>query len=181
MRKIKSIKHLAVTLFLLVVAGFPAVFAASPEGRPLSPGESGNPSSFSAKPAGEAIRLRDTLKNETERVQFRNALKLAPKTFVCDKFTADGRSYASCTKLRFNDSMRKVLALDFVQQDPYLHKQLRRLYRLVRPFTVTGDLKVTYRQVPAGIAVEYEITNLYIWGRRASDRLIREILRITGA
>ena len=85
------------------------------------------------------------------------------------------------THLRFNDSMRLVLQLDFIQQDARLHKQMRRLYLVTRPFGVTGDLTVRYREVPRGLAIEYRITDLRIWGRRASDRLIREILKANGA
>jgi hypothetical protein len=138
-------------------------------------------SSFSASSGHESIRLRDTLKTDAQRKQFLQALKIAPTTFVYDSYDADGKSYASCIKLRFNDSMKKLLQQEFVQKDATLHKQMRRLYRLTRPFGVSGDLKVRYRQVPAGLLVEYEITNLYLWNHRASDRLIREILKANGA
>ena len=138
-------------------------------------------SSFSASSSHETIRLRDTLKTDAQRKQFRQALKMAPTTFVYDSYDADGKSYASCKKLRFNDSMRQLLQQDFIQKDATLHKQMRRLYRLTRPFGVSGDLKVRYRQVPAGLLVDYEITNLYLWNHRASDRLIREILKANGA
>ena len=127
------------------------------------------------------IVLRDTLKTVSQRSQFNKALKLAPSTFVYDDYSADGKTYASVTHLRFNDSMRNVLKYDFVQKDAFLHKQLRRLYLVTRPFGVTGDLTVRYRQVPKGLAVEYTITDLRIWGRPASDRLIREILKANGA
>ena len=127
------------------------------------------------------IVLRDTLKTVSQRSQFNKALKLAPSTFVYDDYAADGKTYASVTHLRFNDSMRNVLKYDFVQKDAFLHKQLRRLYLVTRPFGVTGDLTVRYRQVPKGLAVEYTITDLRIWGRPASDRLIREILKANGA
>ena len=127
------------------------------------------------------IVLRDTLRTAAQRTQFSKALKMAPSTFVYDGYSADGKSYASVTHLRFNDSMRRVLQLDFIQQDARLHKQMRRLYLVTRPFCVTGDLTVRYREVPRGLAIEYRITDLRIWGRRASDRLIREILKANGA
>ena len=127
------------------------------------------------------IVLRDTLRTAAQRTQFSKALKMAPSTFVYDGYSADGKSYASVTHLRFNDSMRRVLQLDFIQQDARLHKQMRRLYLVTRPFGVTGDLTVRYREVPRGLAIEYRITDLRIWGHRASDRLIREILKANGA
>ena len=50
-----------------------------------------------------------------------------------------------------------------------------------RMSNVSGDLAVRYRQLPGGaIALQYEISNLYIWGHRASDRLIRELLKANG-
>ena len=135
------------------------------------------------EPASETpILLRDTLRTEKQRAQFRQALALAPKHFACDHYSADGRSYASTTRLRFNDTMRNVLKFDFVREDEVLYKQMRRLYLVTRPFGVTGDLSVRYRTLSGGaIAVEYRITKLSIWGRRASDRLIREILKANGA
>ena len=139
------------------------------------------PSSFSTKAGHESIRLRDTLKTKAQRNQFSKALKMAPSTFVYESYDTDGRTYAGCTKLRFNDSMRKVLQLEFVQKDAFLHKQLRRLYLMTRPFNVSGDLAVRYKTLPDGsMAVQYDISELYIWNHRASDRLIREILKANG-
>ena len=132
-----------------------------------------------AEPA--PIILRDTLRTERQRAQFTQALHLAPTAFVFDKFSSDGDSYASVTRLRFNDSMRNVLKFDFVREDPFLHKQMRRLFLVTRPFGVTGDLRVDYRKAPEGLIVQYRIDHLYIWGRRASDRLVREILRVNTA
>ena len=126
------------------------------------------------------IRLRDTLKTDVQRKQFRQALEMAPTTFVYDSYDADGRSFARCNKLCFNDSMKRLLQQEFVQKDAALHKQMRRLHRLTRPFNVSGDLAVRYRQLPGGLLVEYEITNLYLWNHRASDRLIRELLKANG-
>ena len=127
----------------------------------------------------EVIRLRDTLRSEAHRRQFQQALEMAPKTFFYDEYHADGRSYASVRKLRFNESMRRVLrTVDFIREDEFLHRQLRRLYFVTRPFGVTGNLTVRYKTLPGGaLAVEYEISELYIWGRRASNRLIRELLK----
>ena len=130
-------------------------------------------------PDQEVIRLRDTLRSEAHRRQFQQALEMAPKTFFCDEYRADGRSFASVRKLRFNESMRRVLrTVDFIREDEFLHRQLRRLYFVTRPFGVTGNLTVRYKTLPGGaLAVEYEISELYIWGRRASNRLIRELLK----
>ena len=126
----------------------------------------------------EVVILRDTLRTEAQRKQLRQALEMAPKTLICDEYRSDGKTYASVHKLRFNDSMRRVLrTVDFIREDEFLHKQLRRLYFVTRPFGVTGDLTVRYKPVSTGLAVEYEISELYIWGRRASNRLIREILK----
>ena len=149
-----------------------------------APGPSAAASGLSAEaPATEPqMRFRDTLRTAQQKAQFRRALELAPTTFICDRFTSDGRGHASVRKLRFNDTMRRVIHLDFVQQDPFLHKQMRRLYFVTRPFGVTGDLSVRYHSLPDGsIATLYEISELRIWGRRASDRLIAEILRANGA
>lgn len=129
-------------------------------------------------PAQQTIRLRDTLRTEGQRAEFRRALELAPQHFVCEKYNSDGRTYATARRLRFNDTMRQVLKFDFVQQDAFLLKQMRRLYLVTRPFGVSGDLTVRYKTLSGGaLAVQYEISNLYIWGHRASDRLVREILK----
>ena len=139
--------------------------------------------STAEEPASETpIVLRDTLRTERQRKEFRQALALAPKNFACDHYSADGVSRASATRLRFNDTMRNVLKFEFVRQDEILYKQMRRLYLVTRPFGVTGDLSVRYKTLSGGaVAVEYRISNLCIWGRRASDRLIREILKANGA
>ena len=127
------------------------------------------------------IRLRDTLKTDAQRKQFRQALEMAPTTFVYDSYDADGRSFARCNKLRFNDSMKRLLQQEFVQKDAALHKQMRRLYLMTRPFNITGDLSVRYKTLPDGsLAVQYDISELYIWNHRASDRLIREVLKANG-
>ena len=126
----------------------------------------------------EIIRLRDTLRTDGQRFQFRRALELAPQHFVCEKYQSDGRSYATVRRLRFNDTMRRVLKFDFVQQDAFLHRQMRKFYLVTRPFGVSGDLTVRYKTLSDGaLAVQYDISNLYIWGHRASDRLIRELLK----
>ena len=138
--------------------------------------------SMGSASAATPIVLRDTLRTEAQRSQFRQALAKAPKAFIYDNYSADGKSYASVTHLRFNDSMRNVLKFDFVRKDFSLYKQMRRLYLVTRPFGVTGDLSVKYKTLRNGsVALEYQITNLCIWGRPASDRLIREILKANGA
>ena len=143
----------------------------------------GRAATVAEEPASETpIVLRDTLRTERQRKEFRQALALAPKNFACDHYSADGVSRASATRLRFNDTMRNVLKFEFVRQDEILYKQMRRLYVVTRPFGVTGDLSVRYKTLSGGaVAVEYRISNLCIWGRRASDRLIREILKANGA
>ena len=147
----------------------------------ITAGASGKGAEKSAPRDPAPIILRDTLRPAKQKSQFAKALKMAPDTFVYDDYQSDGSSFAAVRKLRFNDTMRNVLKFDFVQADPFLHKQMRRLYFVTRPFGVSGDLRVDYRTAKEGVLVEYRIDNLYIWGRRASDRLVREILRVNTA
>ena len=176
---LRLIAGMAALLMLFPFGGKASAVAASKEKWRMEGVEAGEEASAVSE---TPIVLRDTLRTEKQRRQFRQALALAPKHFACDKYTSDGVSRASATRLRFNDTMRNVLKFDFVREDEFLYKQMRRLYLVTRPFGVTGDLSVRYKTLSGGgIAVEYTISNLCIWGRRASDRLIREILTANGA
>ena len=71
--------------------------------------------------------------------------------------------------------MKNALKSELLNDDPALKKRMKRLFNIVRPFNAIGDLKVTYKMVPAGIAVEYHINNLRIWGRKANMKEVKDI------
>ena len=123
----------------------------------------------------------DTLRTEGQRKQMMKAIELAPTTFTYTRFDGDGKSYVSVVGLRFNESMREALKSDILAQDPDLARRMRRLYLVVRPLSVSGDLTVRYKNIPEGMAVEYQISQLYMWGRRAPDRLVRQMLKDNNA
>ena len=117
--------------------------------------------------AAEQLHYADTLKSPNKKAQFAKAIEMAPTMFVYSDFDTDGKTYSAVTGLRFNDSFKNVLKSDFAADDPGFRKRFKRLYNLLRPLNVTGDLKVTYETVPAGIAISYDLSNLKIWGRKA--------------
>lgn len=130
---------------------------------------------FSERASAVQIHYRDTLKNKDEQINFRKALEIAPETFVYDEYTADGSSYAIAKGFRFNESMKRTLNCEIVANTPKLQKKMKRLFMLVKPLGASGDLKVTYRTVKQGIIVDYYITNIRIWGIKASSKAVKDI------
>lgn len=123
----------------------------------------------------DQLHFVDTVRSEGKKAQFMKALELAPQAFSYSDLQTDGKSYTTVIGLRFNESMRNALKSDIVAADPGLKKRMKRLFNVVRPFNAVGDLNVTYKMVPAGIAVEYHIYNLHIWGRKASLKEVKDI------
>lgn len=124
--------------------------------------------SFSA--AGEGLHYTDTLKTAKKQAQLTQALELAPSTFVYADYQTDGKSYASITGLRFNDSFRNILKTDYASDDPAFRKRLKKLTNMLRPLNIVCTFTVRYKQVPEGIAISYDLTDIRIWGRKAKTK-----------
>lgn len=123
----------------------------------------------------DQLHFTDTVRSENKRIQFLKAIELAPEAFSYSDLDTDGKSYTAISGLRFNESMKNALKSELLDDDPALKKRMKRLFNIVRPFNAIGDLKVTYKMVPAGIAVEYHINNLRIWGRKANMKEVKDI------
>ena len=130
---------------------------------------------FANRASAAQLHYKDTLKNESERVNFRKALEIAPQTFVYDEYITDGATYAIAKGLRFNDSMKRTLSCEIVAGNPSLQKKMKRLFMFMRPLGASGDLTVKYRTVTQGIIVDYYIANIRIWGIRASSKAVKDI------
>ena len=131
--------------------------------------------SFAGSASAAQLHFRDTLKREDERVNFRKALEIAPETFVYDEYLTDNASYATAKGLRFNDSMKRTLQCEIVADNPRLYKKMKRLFTFMRPLGASGDLNITYRTVKEGLIVDYYISNIRIWGRKAGNKAVKNI------
>lgn len=129
----------------------------------------------------DQLSFRDTIRTGYKRVQFLTAIDLAPQTFYYDDYTDDGAGCVTIKGLRFNDSMKRTLKCDVVDQDPGLRKRLKRMYNAVRPFNAIGNLEVRYNIMDIGIAVEYHISEIRIWGRKASLKEVKDIEKSNSA
>lgn len=110
------------------------------------------------------LHFTDTLDTTKQINQFTEALKLAPEVFVYSSMTYPDGGTVTVKGLMFNPSMKKVLASDFIANDPKLEKKLKKINRLTRPLSPVFDLTVKYEHVPKGIAVAYYITNISVLG-----------------
>ena len=132
---------------------------------------------FSARAA--QLHYLDTLKNESERVAFRAALKAGPECFVCREYKTDNATYATAKGMVLNESIKNLLASEDVFENDVFWKKVRRIHRLLRPLGITGDLNVVYRTVPQGIIVDYYISDIRIWGKTAGAKVVGKIQQDT--
>lgn len=110
------------------------------------------------------LHFTDTLDTPKQKAQFLEALKLAPDVFVYDSYDVSGHTTVTVRGLRFNPSMKGVLASGFMDNDPKLAKKIKKINRLTRPLNASFDLRVEYHDVTQGIAVAYYITNVSVFG-----------------
>lgn len=110
------------------------------------------------------LHFTDTLDTPKQKAQFTEALELAPEVFVYKSLTKPDDGTVTIKGLKFNPSMKGVLASDFIANDPKLEKKLKKINRLTRALNPVFDLTVKYQNVPQGIAVAYFITNISVLG-----------------
>lgn len=119
----------------------------------------------------KTLHYTDTIRSANKQQQFLRAVELAPTVFVYDSIVWDNSSTVTVKGMRFNRSMDNTLKCEIVEKDPGLGKRLKRLNSVTRPLNGVVDLTVSYHRVPAGIAVDYLIQNISVFGiGRSSDK-----------
>ena len=112
----------------------------------------------------KSLHYTDTIRSARKQNQFLKAIELAPSVFVYDEIVWDDASTVTVRGMRFNPSMDNTLKCEIVTGDPGLGKRLKRLNSVTRPLNGIVDLTVSYHNVPAGIAVDYLIRNISVFG-----------------
>ena len=119
----------------------------------------------------KSLHYTDTIRSARKQNQFLKAIELAPSVFVYDEIVWDDASTVTVRGMRFNPSMDNTLKCEIVEKDPGLGKRLKRLNTVTRPLNGVVDLTVSYHRVPSGIAVDYLIQNISIFGiGRSSEK-----------
>lgn len=119
----------------------------------------------------KALHYTDTIRSANKQQQFLRAIELAPSVFVYKEIVWKDASTVTVKGMRFNPSMDNTLKCEIVEKDPGLGKRLKRLNTVTRPLNGVVDLTVSYHRVPSGIAVDYLIQNISIFGiGRSSDK-----------
>ena len=119
----------------------------------------------------KTLHYTDTIRSQRKQDQFMKAIELAPKVFVYKDIVWENSSTVTVKGMRFNPSMDNTLKCEIVTDDPALGKRLKTLNTVTRPLNGVIDLTVSYHRVPAGIAVDYLIRNISIFGiGRKSDK-----------
>jgi len=119
----------------------------------------------------KSLHYTDTIRSQRKQDQFMKAIELAPKVFVYKDIVWENSSTVTVKGMRFNPSMDNTLKCEIVTDDPALGKRLKTLNTVTRPLNGVIDLTVSYHRVPAGIAVDYLIRNISIFGiGRKSDK-----------
>lgn len=119
----------------------------------------------------KTLHYTDTIRSANKQQQFLRAIELAPSVFVYKEIVWKDASTVTVKGMRFNPSMDNTLKCEIVEKDPGLGKRLKRLNTVTRPLNGVVDLTVSYHRVPTGIAVDYLIQNISIFGiGRSSDK-----------
>ncbi|MBO4918206.1 MAG: hypothetical protein J5374_10060 [Bacteroidales bacterium] len=119
----------------------------------------------------KTLHYVDTIRTPSKQDQFMRAIELAPSVFVYKEIVWEDASTVTVKGMRFNPSMDNTLKCEIVEKDPGLGKRLRTLNTVTRPLRGVVDLTVSYHRVPAGIAVDYLIRNISIFGiGRSKDK-----------
>jgi len=112
----------------------------------------------------KTLHYTDTVRSQRKQDQFMKAIELAPKVFVYNEIVWENSSTVTVKGMRFNPSMDNTLKCEIVADDPALGKRLKTLNTVTRPLNGVVDLTVSFHRVPAGIAVDYLISNISIFG-----------------
>ena len=147
----------------------PALFAAFLFTVPVSASRPDNEDLIEKQP--KTLHYTDTIRSQKKQDQFMKAIELAPSVFVYKEIIWEDASTVTVKGMRFNPSMKNTLDCEIVADDPGLGKRLRRLNAVTKPLNGVVDLTVSYHRVPSGIAVDYLIRNISLFGiGRSSDR-----------
>lgn len=114
----------------------------------------------------EGRHFADTIRSANKQAQFRKAIEVAPSTFVYKELVWKDKNTVTIKRMRFNESIKRTLDNDVVKYDPGLEKRLRKLYTVMRPLNPTIDLTISFHDVPEGIAVTYDISNVRVFGAK---------------
>jgi hypothetical protein len=119
----------------------------------------------------KTLHYTDTIRSQRKQDQFMKAIELAPSVFVYKEIVWEDSSTVTVKGMRFNPSMDNTLKCEIVEADPALGKRLKTLNSVTRPLKGVIDLTVSYHRVPSGIAVDYLIRNISIFGiGRSKDK-----------
>lgn len=128
------------------------------------------PGAHAGQRQSKDLHYTDTLHTPRKQVQLLKAIELAPEVFVYDQFIRVDEYTVTIKGMKFNASMKNTLDSDFIADDPGLAKRLKRLARLTRPLNGVCDLTVRTEKIPEGLAVDYKIRNISVFGiGRVSD------------
>lgn len=124
-----------------------------------------------ARPAWlkEKMHFTDTLKTQKKLDQFMKAIELAPSTFVYKKIVWKDKKTVKIEGLKFNDSIKNSIETDIVAGDEKLAKNMKKLYKLMKPLNPICDLTVNYHQIDSGLAVVYDIDNVSFFSLRKDN------------
>ena len=129
-----------------------------------------SPDAVAAGRKAKDLHYTDTLHTPRKQVQLLKAIELAPDVFVYDEFVRVDEYTVTIKGMKFNASMKNTLDSDFIADDAGLAKRLKRLARLTRPLNGVCDLTVRTEKIPEGLAVDYKIRNISVFGiGRVSD------------
>ena len=119
----------------------------------------------------KTLHYTDTVRSPNKQAQFRKAIELAPTVFVYDEMVWKDSNTVTVKGMRFNKSMDNTLKCEIVEDDPGLAKRLKRINAVTRPLNGVIDLTVSFHDIPVGIAVDYLIENISVFGiGRSSDK-----------
>lgn len=147
----------------------PALFAAILFALPMSASRPDPEDLIDKQP--KSLHYTDTIRSQKKQDQFMKAIELAPSVFVYNEIVWENASTVTVKGMRFNPSMKNTLECEIVADDPGLGKRLKRLHTVTKPLNGVVDLTVSYHRVPSGIAVDYLIRNISLFGiGRSSDK-----------
>jgi len=136
------------------------------------PAKAGGPDTADAlKDQPRTLHYTDTLRSQRKQDQFMKAIELAPSVFVYKEIVWEDASTVTVKGMKFNASMKNTLMCEIVEGDPALAKRLKTVNAVTKPLNGVVDLTVSFHRVPAGIAVDYLIRNISVFGiGRSSDK-----------
>lgn len=115
------------------------------------------------------MHFTDTLHTQRKIDQFLKAVEIAPHTWVYKEMIWKDESTVTVKRMKFNESMVKTLQSELVSSDEGLRKRITRLHKLTKPMNATLDLTISYKKLPDGLAISYDIANMKMGGGRKEE------------